>query len=265
MAIDYVIGYDCTPKQTLGTQSIIELLKGEERARKIIQLFRENGDDREPDQMGFEFVRSTPTGEEETRVIVVQDLLDEAAQLTPLAHHCKGCPANVTGRPFGCINFIQYPISRAAEKWLLDQLPVPDEPLIWLLLKQGIQEFQYDGGSIKSMRNSDGTYFEEHLVMQRRLGEFSIDANQLFEMIFGVGNIQPNHGALLLLFLNAIDRDLEANTIMGITPAPPDAETRYPFLMQVTDHDDETIAQLKVFLYAMYTAWKLNVTLKLDV
>ena len=101
--------------------------------------------------------------------------------------------------------------------------------------------------------------------MQRRLGEFSIDANQLFEMIFSVGNIQPNHGALLLLFLNAIERDLEADAIMKITPAPPDVDTLYPFLMQPTDRDDESILQIKSFLYALYTAWKLNVSLVLDV
>ncbi|MEQ8672005.1 MAG: hypothetical protein RLP44_00540 [Aggregatilineales bacterium] len=265
MAIDYIIGYDCIPKQTLTPEGILERLKGEQRALKIIDLFRKNGDDRPPSQMGFEFTRNTPEGVEETQVIVVQELLDEAAELHPLEAHCLGCPANRTGERFGCMGFIEYPISRQAESWLLDRLPVPDEPLIWLLLKQGVQEFQYDGGTVKRLRADSDAYFEERMVLSRRLGEFSIDANQLFEMIFAVGNIQPNHAALLLLFMGAINRDLEADTIMHITPPPPDVNTRFPFILTDEDGDDKTILELKAFFRAMYMAWSLNVPLKLDV
>ena len=264
MAIDYIIDYSCTPKETLSTAGILERLKGEERAQAIIQLFRRNGDDRSPSEMGFEFTRSTPEGQEETRVIVVQDLLDEAAELKPLEHHCEGCPANIGERPFGCMGFIQYPISQRAENWLLDQLPVPDEPLVWMLLRQGIQEFEYDGHSVRPLRNADRTYFEEPSVRSRRLGEFTIDANQLFEMIFGVGNIQPNHGALILLFVHAISREIEAHDIMNIAPAPEDVEKRHPFLFHVNDSDDQTIGELKQFFLALYTSWKLNISLILD-
>jgi hypothetical protein len=266
MAIDYVIEYDCVPKQELTTEGIIERLKGDERARVIIEVFRRNGDDRPPSQMGFEFTRSTPEGEQETRVIIVQDLLDAAAELKPLAHHCEGCPANRANRPFGCVGFIQYPISEAAEKWILDRLPVPDEPLIWLLLRQGVQEFQYDGSSVEPMRAAgDNLYFESERVHSRRLGEFSIDANQLFEMIFAVGHLYPNHGALLLLFMGAIPRDLEADTIMKIAPAPLDYEQKYPFQMTPHDDDDTTIAELKEFFHTLYIAWALSTRLVLDV
>jgi hypothetical protein len=143
MAIDYVIDLNCIPKEELTTDGIIERLKEEERANTIIALFRQNGDQRPPSEMGFEFTRSTPEGEEERRVIVVQDLLDRAAELQPLAHHCAGCgcPANRAGRPFGCIGFIQYPVTSESETWMLDRLPVPDEPLVWLLLKQGSRNF----------------------------------------------------------------------------------------------------------------------------
>ena len=123
MAIDYVIDYTCVPKQTLTTEGIVERLKARERAGAVIKLFRENGDQRPPSEMGFEFTRTTVEGEEETRVIVVQVMLDLAAQLDPLEQHCAGCPANVSGRPFGCVGAIQYPITAAAERWLLDQLP----------------------------------------------------------------------------------------------------------------------------------------------
>lgn len=264
MAIDYVIDLNCIPKEELTTDGIIERLKGEERARAIISLFRQNGDQRPPNEMGFEFTRSTPEGEEEHRVIVVQDLLDRAAELEPLKHHCAGCPANRANRPFGCIGFIEYPVSAVAESWMLDRLPVPDEPLVWLLLKQGVEEFRYDGKLVERLRQMQDVYFEDRQVQGRLFGEFNLNANQLFEMLFAVGNINPNHGALLLLFLNAIRRDLEANEIMALAPAANDVETRYPFIIETDDDDDKTVAEIKEFLRALYIAWKLNVKLLVD-
>ena len=229
MAIDYIIDYGCVPKDELGTQGIIERLKGEERARTIIKMFRDNGDMRPPSKMGFEFTRNTPDGGEEARLIVVQDLLDFAEPLKALEPHCEHCPANRAKRPFGCMGFVHYPISMAGEKWLLDRLPVPDDILVWMLLRQGVKEFNYDGHSVRPLRGHDGNvYFEDGGTKTRRLGEFVMDSNQLFEMIFSVGNILPNHGALLLLFVNGINRNIEADDIVSISPAPPDAGKETP-------------------------------------
>jgi hypothetical protein len=264
MAIDYVIDLDCVPKQTFTTEGIIERLKGEDRAHTIIALFRENGDDRPPSQMGFEFTRNSPEGEEERRVIIVQDLLDDAAELQTVSHHCIGCPANRTGKPFGCTGFIQYPVSSQGEKWVLDQLPVPDEPLSWLLLRKGVEEFKYDGSTVQPLREESDVYFQDSQPAVRRLGEFSVDANQIFEMMFAVGHVNPNHAALLLLFLHAINRDLEAEEIMHITPAPPDVETRFPFLLQKERNDDHTTLEIKEFLRALYIGWRLSVRVLVD-
>lgn len=265
MAIDYVIDYDCVPKQTIGTEGIVERLKSRERADMIIRMFRENGDDRPPSEMGFEFTRSTPEGEEETQLIVVQDILDVVADLNPVSHHCKGCPANRTGTPFGCTGFIQYPISGKGEEWLLNQLPGVNEPLIWLLLKQGVEGFDYDGATIARLRAQGDNYFEDNQAAYRFLGEFSLNANQIFEMIFMVGDIIPNHSAIMLLFYNAIERsELQANEIMALAPANDEIVKKHPFLHQIIQGDDRTIADLKAFLNAVYIAWALNVKLKMD-
>lgn len=261
MAIDHIIDYDCEPKRTLDTNGIVERLKGEERARTIIQMYRQSGDNRPPSEMGFEFTRSTADGSDDTRVIIVQDLLDAAAEIKPLEHHCAGCPANRAGKPFGCIGFIQYPISAKAEAWLLNRLPVPDDALVWLLLKQGVEEFQYDGSSLGSMRAANGVYFEFASEMTRKLGEFKITNDQVFEMLFLLGNLNPKHAAVLLLFFHAIDRDLEADEIMAVS----DGKRTMPFLLTPQADDDQTILELKAFFHALYLAWKLNVRLLLDV
>ena len=270
MAIDYVIDYECIPKQMLTTEGIIERLKGQERAQAIIKLYRQQGDDRPPSQMGFELTRSTPDGENKTEVVIIQDLLNAADELKLFEHHCEGCPANRKGEPFGCTGFIQYPISSAAEVWLLEQLPVPDEPLVWLLLKSGIEEFGYDGATVRNLRESElneqgsRTYFEEAQAVIRRLGELQVTGDQVMEMVFGVGNIIPNHAGILLLFFHAINRDLEAEDIRKITPAPPDAETQYPFIIQENEFDDTSLADIKNFLHALYVAWTLHVRLIVD-
>jgi hypothetical protein len=266
MAIDYIINHSCIPKQTLGTGGILDRLKGQERARTIIKLFRQNGDERPPSEMGFEFTRRGPDGEEENRVIVVQELLDAAEELRPLEQHCVGCPANRTDMPFGCMGFINYPITEAAENWLLDRLPVPDEPLVWLLLKQVMQEFKYDGSTVNEWRVNGDMFFETPNVNGRRLGELSVDSNQVFEMLFGRREyIMPRQAALLLLFFRAVERDLEADQIKQLDPAPVNLESVYPFVLKEDEKDDNTTSELKAFFRAMYLAWKLDVNLLLDV
>lgn len=267
MAIDYVVDYACVPKETLGTGGIMERLKARDRAGAVIKLFRENGDQRPPSEMGFEFTRTTSAGQEETRVVVVQEMLDMAAELEPLAQHCAGCPANVLGRPFGCFGAIEYPISLDGERWLLDQLPGTDQPLVWLLLRQGVQELGYDGAAVEPLRVNPA-YFQERRVAGRDMVEFTMTANQVFEMLFLLGNIAPAHAGVVLLFFNAIPRGVEAAQIVEImngTLSTEAIEQDFPFQMHVTEFDDRTVAGLKDFFRALHRAWALNVPLLLDV
>ncbi|RMF78063.1 MAG: hypothetical protein D6737_15995 [Chloroflexi bacterium] len=265
MAIDYIIDYKCFPKQELDTDGIVQRLKDRARAEEIIRLYRREGDTRPPSQMGFELTRTTPDGEETTEVVNVQHLLYRASTLDQYTPYCDGCPANRTGEPFGCVGFIQYPISLAAEAWLLKQLPVPDDTLVWLLLKQGVQELGYDGAQVAELRTAESPYFESADTLARTLGEFQITSNQVFEMIFLLGHIQPHHAGMLLLFFHAIARDLEADEIMHITPAPVDFAEQHPFLYQPDPADDTTTSEFKQFFLALYLAWGLNVPLLLDV
>ena len=229
-------------------------------------MFRRNGDSRPPSEMGFEMVRTAADGSEETQVIVVQHLLDFAEDLDPLAHFCAGCPANRTGRPFGCIGQVDYPISGLAEAWLLNQLPEPTEPLVWLLLRQGIREFKYDGSTARDLREAGDTIFEERRTIYRALGEMTATSDQVFEMIFLTGNIQPNHAGVLLLFFGAITREIEAATIMNLGQMPLDERAAYDFrIVSVPDDDDLSTGQIKALLEALFLAWRLNVQLLLDV
>jgi hypothetical protein len=268
LAIDYVIDLACAPKAALSTEGILECIKGRARAEAIIQLFRDEGDNRPVSEIGFEFSRTAADGTQETGVAMVQHLLDDAEALDPLAHHCVGCPANINdtveGKAYGCFGFIQYPLSARAEAWLINRLPGPEEPLVWLLLRQGIEQLGYDGKAVEPLRQDD-VYFEERRVLARDFHEFRVTANQVFEMLFLLGHIQPAHAGVLLLFFNAISRDIEAQQIMQIMNAPEEITPKPPFLLQAETGDDQTISELKAFFKALYTAWTLQVKLLLDV
>ena len=272
MAIDYMIELECEPKGRLSSTGILDRLKERQRAEEVIQWFRASGDQRPPSEMGFEFTPGVPDDHDTRQLIVVQDLLDHAQDLDAYQRHCSGCSANRTGSPYGCIGFIHYPITAHCETWLLDRLPVPDEPLVWLLLRQGVRRFGYDGASVKALRDQDHSrgiderrYFELPVAPQRRLGELPIDGDQVFEMIFGVGNrIIPNHAGVLLLFFGAIGRDLEAAEIQDISSFDPTIRECLPFQMEEKDHDDKGVREMIAFFQAMYWAWKLNVNLYVD-
>lgn len=265
MAIDYVIDYKCYPKQELTTEGIIERIKGRARAEAVVKLFRDNGDNRPVSEIGFELERTTASGESETKVIMVQNLIDQAEELLPYHHYCEGCPANNIGQPFGCIGQIEYPISGKAELWLLNQLPLPVETLPWMLLRQGLQEFKAAGEAVNSMRAEGQPFFQERGVLVRQLGEYIVNTNQLFEMLFLLGHIKPSYGATLLMFFNVIRRNMDADEIMNLAPSPEDVTERYPMQLKPEPDDDASIRQFKQFLQALYLAWALNVRLLLDV
>ncbi len=267
MAIDYVIGYDCVPKHHLTTEGMIDRLKARDRAHTVIALYREGGDDRPPALMEFEMTRISAGGEEETRVVNIQEMLDSARDLDVYASFCTVCPANPSRAPYGCYGLIHYPISARAERWLLDRLPGIEEPLVWLLLRQGALELGYDGASVAPLR-ADPTYFEEQRLPGRDLVEFVFTGNQVFEMLFLTGAIQPAHAGMLLLLFGAIPRDVEADRIVQIMHGALDAETiarDFPFQMQPDDADDACMTQFRAFFHALYTAWRLRVQVGLDV
>jgi len=267
MGIDYVVQYDCEPKHALTLEGLMIRLKGRDRADAVIQLYRDQGDMRTPTNMGFEMVRRLPDGSEETQVVVVQDLLDMAAELTPWESHCIDCPANWSGGPFGCVGAINYPLSEQAERWLLDQLPDNEHPLAFMLLQGALREMGYTGQSVATLRAQQGMFFEAGQPLERDLEAVRVTGDQVFELLFMSGPIYPAHGSMLLQFFGGISPDLDADVIMQLA-APPSQDwidAHVPFLHVVQRSDDVTILALKQFFYALYIAFRLGVPVLLDV
>lgn len=267
MGIDYLVDWDCEPKRALTVEGLMGRLKGRDRAERIIQLYRDHGDYRPPAEMAFEMVRRLPDGSEETELIVVQDLLDAAQELTPWEGYCVRCPANLWGQAFGCTGTINYPISAAGERWLLEQLPDNQHPLLFLLLQQAIRDLGYTGETAAALRAQPGIFMESAQAQQRDLEALIITGDQVFELLFLSGPIYPAHGSVLLQFFGAISPDLDADVMMQLAHPPSQAwiDEHIPFLHTSDPDDDATIAALKRFFYALHVAYRLGVTLLLDV
>jgi hypothetical protein len=267
MGIDYIIHYDCAPKQALTVEGLMIRLKSRDRAEAIIQLYRAQGDQRPPSQIGFEMVRRLPDGTDETAIIIVQDLLDRAAELPPWEAHCAGCPANRTGLPFGCVGAINYPISARAEQWLLDQLPDNDHPLPFILFQKAIRELGYTGDAAAPLRAQAGVFLEAAAAPERDLEAVLVNGDQVFEMLFLSGAIGPAHGSLLLQFFGGISRDLDADVIMQLAapPSPDWIDEHIPFLHRPNPADDLSITAIKAFFRALYVAYRAQAPVWLDV
>jgi hypothetical protein len=268
MGIDYIIHYGCDPKQALSVEGLMIRLKSRERAQAIIQLYRDQGDHRPPSEIGFEMVNRLPNGTEKTDIIVVQDLLDLAAELVPWEPHCADCPASRDGQPFGCMSSINYPISTPAESWLLDQLPGNDHPLPFMLFQKAIHELGYTGASVAPLRAQAGVFLEAPEALERNLSDaLIVNGDQVFEILFLSGPVQPAHGSLLLQFFGGISRDLDADVMMQLAAPPSSAwiSERIPFLHTPDAADDPSIAALKAFFHALHIAYRLQVPVLLDV
>ncbi|NDJ86659.1 MAG: hypothetical protein GYB66_12295 [Chloroflexi bacterium] len=269
MGIDYVIDYACIPKQRLTTEGLVDRLKDRARAQEVVAIYREQGDHRPANEIGFEVTRRSANGMEVTDLLIAGEVLDEAAILDELEHHCVGCPANAAGRPYGCLGTISYPISREAEIWLLEQLPGIAEPILFLMLMRGVQEFGYTGDQARELRDYEGIYFEASDTLARRYAEMDVTADVLFEMTFQLGPIKPPHAVMLLLFYHAIPRDnLDPDKIMQLTRGEIASEefvAQYSFLHSPAPDDSTSIRDYKQFLLALYTAYTLDVALLLDI
>lgn len=273
MGIDTIVNFPCIPKDVLTTEGILERLKMRNRAEAVIQIYRDQGDLRPTNEIGFEVTRRGSDGSAETETVIVSEALDYAKELDDVAPHCVGCPANRTNQSFGCITTINFPISEAGEIWLLRQLPEAGSPLLQLL-QRGIDEYGYDGETARPLRQQEDVYFESDESLGRPYvdDDLIVTTDMLFEMMFMVGNIQPGHAAMLLLFFNIIPRDeLTADDIFWLVndnTISADADrtaNELPLLLKFDPDEDHTIKDFKHVLHALYIAYTLNVSLLVDI
>ena len=224
VGIEYIVGLDCEPKRALSLEKMVALIKARNQAATIIELARKGGDQRPPEQFTFTRMVMRPTGQEREQVSVGA-LLQQTAELKVHAGHCKGCPANMTEEPYGCYGAITYPISVAAEEWLMSLLPDDPKSVNGHLLRMMVKDFRYDGGMFLNMRGNP-VFFESRQPVKRKWGSWfsswTFTSDQLLQMLFGLGTLESAHCKMMCIVLGMVKLEAEPNTL----PAPTTDQAR---------------------------------------
>lgn len=268
MGIDYVVDTPCIPRDSMTLDDIVRRIKDRERAIEVIRWYRDNHDERSPSEIGFEVTRRSADGTEATQLLIAQDALDEAAIVDRLAQDYQSCEAAEVLAFYECFGSLNYPLANRAEIWLLEQLPGIEDPMLFLMLMRGVQEFGYTGQAARELRNNVGVYFQNPDTLARRYAELDVTTDVLFEMTFQLGPIQPAHAAMLLLFFNAIPRsDMQPDRIMALTKGElsrEEMQAQFPFQHHILQDDLESVKDYKRFFLTLYRAYLLQVPVLLD-
>lgn len=274
MAADLVLLYPCAVKTSLGdgdadagTDRLLECLKARSRAETIAEVYTQRGES--PQGKSIELRLFHATQGTETRQVSYEDFLAQAAPLVPLEGHCRGCPANFQGQPFGCIGVVNYPIPRVAQEWLLDRIEPPGS-LGGQFFLRGLDDFNYTGERMRSLRTSGLVEGEEPPTRILHISPGAtraVTVDQIFEAILCIeGPLNPSHCLLVLLWLGAL-------TVEGVPLASLDQMRALLELQTTTEReqhvglnlgppsDESSIRSLQVLLEGMFAAWVLETPL----
>jgi hypothetical protein len=261
MAIDYVLAMGCEPQRLLGVGHLVELHRTRILARSALAHMRADGEERSPGEIEIQLTMRKPEGDS-ARGVTLQDLLDEARPLDEVAHHCGTCPAGLS-REFACHRRIRYPIPDHVEQWMMARLPANLGTTAGALLVRGLGEFAWDGAPTAKLRASGTTYFESRVAYGVRWegpdGNTEISSDQLFQMMFMVGNLSPTHSMMLALFLGVIPHDTSVFNLKD-----PEAKAKALASSHLPTEPDPDIEQIAAFMRALAVAARLDVSILVD-
>lgn len=261
MAIDYVLAAGCKPQSLLGIERMVELHRTRILARSALAHVREEGDARPADQIEVQLTMRKPEGDD-ARGVTLQMLLDEAAPLDAVTGHCATCPAGLP-RELACHRRIRYPIPDHVEAWLMSRMPTTLDCTAGALLARGLDEFGWDGAPATRLRGAGTTYFESRApygVRWQTDGKpLEISSDQLFQMMFMVGNLAPTHCLMLVLFCGVLPHDISLYDLKDVP-----SRNRALAAADVPVHPDPDIEQLAGFLRMLAIAARLDYAVLID-
>jgi len=258
MAIDYVLGVRCEPQQRLGVERLVALNRTRILARAALAQL---GDGRAPRDVSIE-LRTHGVGTSTDRGVTLQDLLDESAPLDAVTPACARCPAELP-RELACHRRIRYPIGEHVEAWLMERLPRSLGCTAGALLVRALGDFAWDGAPAAKLRAAGDTFFASRVPYGMRWqspdGAIELSSDQLFQMMFMVGTIQPTHALMLALFLGVIPHDIELRTL-----ADRDARTGALAAVEVPREPDADVEQFAAFLRMLALGARLEAPIFID-
>lgn len=261
MAIDYVLAMGCQPQQQLGLERLVGLHRTRILARSALAHIREDGDHRPAGEIEVQLTMRKPDGEA-ARGVTLQNLIDESAPLDDVVGYCATCPAQLP-RELACHKRIRYPIPEHVEAWLMARLPRTLDCTAGTLLARGLDEFGWNGGPAARLRAAGTTYFESRapygVRWQTDDGPLEISSDQLFQMMFMVGNLAATHCLMLVLFCGVLPHDISLFDLKDIP-----SRNRALAAAELAPEADPDVEQLAAFLRTLALAARLDASVMVD-
>jgi hypothetical protein len=279
VSVDYTIHLECQPKLELGngqalrgTAAILESSKARNQAAHIAQSAAQQG--RSP--AGMELVHRFlgPDGRIVDSKVTYESLLEKAAPLALHAPACAQCPANLFEVPFGCFGVVPYPISLAAEEWLMSRVQ-PTSMVGGFLCRRSIDDFGYDGEPIRRLRERglmESSKAVHKVVEKRWLSSTKISSDQILHGMLALQEpMKPVTCMSVLLWLGCLKVD--GRHLGGVEDAPLMAEVagmsfeqrRARTALDVGPPAEQmSTASLQGLFHALYRSWLLDVPILVE-
>ncbi|MCA9665541.1 MAG: hypothetical protein KC503_08130 [Myxococcales bacterium] len=281
MGADLMLCLGCDPKEALaeregesGDIALLQLAKRRAQAQGIIAAHGEEALDAEVTQ-----IVAGRDGPEE-RQTSIREMLSSTDVLDKYAPHCEHCPASIFDERFGCWGYIPYPISESAERWMMSRVQPPDT-LGGFLMLAAIDDFGYDGGSLRAWRERGLFELPEAPTVSLATRELespvvsemiTVSADQIFQALFCIGEpLDPVHCLGVLLWLGAlhiggsVPDDIDPALLRALNDAKPGGARQLAAGFDVgAPSDDAGVLSMQRLLLALYTSWVIDAPLWID-
>lgn len=192
----------------------------------------------------------------------------EGARLEPAA----GClPCCTPGEPPGCIGVIAAPITAHAEQWLVRRLPDRLDGVAGAILRESLA--QVSGQGARALRAEGRLAAKQPAVRQYGSALMprrpTVTSDDVLEVLLCAGDIEPPHGLAVLIDLDAIRIDGErpdaladAAPLAALIQNPGQRGERVRFAIEAEAGDDQSIAELKAYLRAVWAGFVADVKVR---
>ncbi len=270
MAIRYYIDLNCKPRTEIGESELLTLLTRWELAQSVRDQFKEKYNTTDEAKMRFRERVVDPNGEIEKRETSVADIRRECEALGKYSDHCDNCPANLDKTAYSCHQKIGFPLSARAEQWLVDQVAPTGSRGAELFIEACSQN---DYGSAPLFANwRKAGFLEGKETVKGDRGGLLVSSDQVLNELFLVGDIMPNHALGIFVHLQALvssdnrtgDDLIDLIENIDNSQSAEDAPT-IDFNIKPEADDDESIREIKQFLFALFRAFSLQTPLAIRI
>jgi hypothetical protein len=279
MSVDYSIHLECRPKVELGdgeplrgTAAILEKLKAKNQAVQLARSAAKQG--KSPEGMSLVHRFLDPEGRVVDTEVTYESLVEKVGALVLHESACAECPANLFQAPFGCFGVVPYPISLAAEEWLMSRVQ-PTSMVGGFLCRRSIDDFRYDGGPIRRLRERglmESSKAIDKVVEKHWLSSTKISSDQILHGMLALQEpTAPVTCVSILLWLGCLKVD--GRHLGGVEDAPLMSEVvgmsverrRARTALDVGPPADQmSTASIQGLLHAFYRSWLLDVPILVE-